>query len=75
MADLGGARQGRNSGGVIGYSGPKPPPGHGTHHYHFHLYALAAPLDLKAGADRKAVEAALKGHVIGQATIMGTYSR
>jgi hypothetical protein len=75
VADLGGARQGRNSGGVIGYSGPKPPPGHGTHHYHFHLYALAAPLDLKAGADRKAVEAALKGHVIGQATVLGTYSR
>src|SRR5687768_3372233 len=30
-----GAAQGRNTFGRIGYGGPAPPRGHGTHHYHF----------------------------------------
>jgi Raf kinase inhibitor-like YbhB/YbcL family protein len=73
-ADLGNARQGRNSGGEIGYDGPLPPPGK-VHHYNFVLYALDAPLDLKAGADKKALLATLNGHVLGQAKLTGTYSR
>jgi len=52
-----------------------PPPGHGTHHYHFTLYALSKTLDLKPGADKKALLAAIKGHVLGQAKLTGTYSR
>jgi phosphatidylethanolamine-binding protein (PEBP) family uncharacterized protein len=39
------------------------------------LYALDAPLDLKAGADKKALLAAMKGHVLGQARLTCTYSR
>ena len=38
-----GAVQGKNSFGKIGYGGPAPPSGHGTHHYHFQLYALDKP--------------------------------
>jgi Raf kinase inhibitor-like YbhB/YbcL family protein len=75
LPDLGGARQGKNSWPKIGYNGPMPPKGHGTHHYNFVLYALDAPLDLKAGADKKALLAAMKGHVLGQARLTGTYSR
>src|SRR5208337_3915886 len=41
-----GACQGRNSSSTIGYQGPMPPKGHGTHHYHFKLYALDAALKL-----------------------------
>jgi hypothetical protein len=75
LPDLGGARQGKNSWPKIGYNGPMPPKGHGTHHYNFALYALDAPLDLKAGADKKTLLAAMKGHVLGQARLTGTYSR
>ena len=75
LPDLGGARQGKNSWPRIGYNGPMPPKGHGTHHYNFVLYALDASLDLKAGANKKELLAAIKGHVLGQARLTGTYSR
>ncbi len=54
VADPPGAVQGKNSFmmGSMGYRGPAPPKGHGVHHYHFHLYALDAPVNLKAGADK-----------------------
>jgi hypothetical protein len=70
-----GALQGRNSSGKIGYQGPMPPPGHGVHHYHFKLYALDAALGLKPGADKKALEAAMAGHIVAQAELVGTYER
>ena len=75
LPDLGGARQGRNSWPKTGYNGPMPPPGHGTHHYHLVLYALDTVLDLKPGADKKALLAAMDKHVLGKATLTGTYSR
>jgi hypothetical protein len=76
-ADPAGAVQGKNSWPKdnIGYRGPMPPPGHGTHRYNFVLYALDAPLDLKAGANKKELLAAMKGHILGQAKLTGTYSR
>jgi len=73
--EVAGAVQGSNSWPKIGYYGPLPPPGHGTHHYHFTLYALNKTLDLKPGADKKALLAAMKGAVLGKATLTGTYSR
>ena len=72
--DLGGARQGRNDFRRPGYGGPCPPPGP-AHRYFFTLYALDAPLTLKAGAQRKDVETATEGHVLGRAQLMGTYAR
>jgi len=39
------------------------------------LYALDAPLKLKAGAQKKDVEAAIQGHVLATAQLMGTYAR
>ena len=73
--EVAGAVQGSNSWPKVGYNGPMPPKGHGTHHYHFVLYALDASLDLPAGADKKALMGAMKGHVLGQAKLTGTYSR
>jgi Raf kinase inhibitor-like YbhB/YbcL family protein len=73
-----GAVQGKNSWGEgenIGYRGPMPPPGHGVHHYHFKLYALDAPLEAEPGWDKKAVLEKLKGHVLAQGALMGTYER
>jgi Raf kinase inhibitor-like YbhB/YbcL family protein len=57
------ARQGKNSfpsGPTMGYRGPMPPPGHGTHHYHFKLYALDTQLDLGPGATKQQLLDAMK---------------
>src|SRR6266403_613072 len=67
---LGGARQGRTDFRRPGYGGPCPPPGP-AHRYFFTLYALDARLELKAGAQKKDVEAAMQGHVLGSAQLMG----
>jgi Raf kinase inhibitor-like YbhB/YbcL family protein len=67
---------GQASFGRSGYGGPCPPKGRGAHRYFFKLYALdVASLRLKAGASRSEVEAAIKGHVIGQAQLMGRFER
>jgi Raf kinase inhibitor-like YbhB/YbcL family protein len=72
--DLGGARQGRNDFRRPGWGGPCPPPGP-AHRYFFRLYALDAPLELRPGALKQAVEAAMQGHTLGVAQLMGTYAR
>ena len=69
------AVQGMNDFGNLGYGGPAPPPGHGTHHYRFTVYALRQPLDLSAGAERPELESAMENHVIEQAGLTGTYER
>jgi len=70
----GNAKQGLNSWPRLGYGGPCPPPGK-PHRYFFKLYALDVMLDLKPGAKKKDVEAAMKGHVLGEGQLMGTYQR
>ncbi len=67
-----GARQGRNGAGGLGYFGPMPPSG--VHHYHFRLYALDRPLDLASGATRVALDAAMKGHVLATAELVGAFA-
>ena len=69
-----GALQGKNDFGKIGYNGPCPPPGK-PHRYFFRLYALDTKLDLKSGADRRALDQAIKGHILAQAELMGTFGR
>ena len=65
--------QGRNDFGRNGYGGPCPP--RGVHRYFFKLYALDTKLDLPEGSRKKALEKAMKGHIIEQATLMARYSR
>jgi Raf kinase inhibitor-like YbhB/YbcL family protein len=69
-----GSKQGLNDFGHLGYGGPCPPPGK-PHRYHFKLYALDAELPLGPGAKKSQVEEAMKGHVVGQAELMGLYQR
>ena len=69
-----GARQGVNSSGKIGYSGPCPPPGR-PHRYYFRLYALDTVLNVAAGASRADLDQAMATHVLAEATLMGTYGR
>jgi len=72
---LGGARQGLNGWPRLGFNGPMPPPGHGVHHYHFKLYALDTVLNLPAKATKPQLEAAMKGHVLAETELIGTYER
>lgn len=69
-----GARQGRNDFGRIGYGGPCPPPGP-PHRYFFKLYALDALLGDLGTPTKAKLEAAMKGHILAQAELMGTYQK
>lgn len=69
-----GVKQGKNGFGTIGYRGPCPPRG-GPHRYFFRIYALDTSIDEPAGAGRSEIDRAMKGHVIGEGHLMGTYKR
>jgi Raf kinase inhibitor-like YbhB/YbcL family protein len=69
-----GAVQGNNDFGRTGYGAPCPPPGE-SHRYRFTLYALDVALHLQADASKQQVLAALQGHVLDQAQLVGTYAR
>jgi Raf kinase inhibitor-like YbhB/YbcL family protein len=68
-----GSVHGANSWGRSDYGGPCPPGG--THRYVFKLYALDSLLELADGADPGDVEQALLEHLVGEASLMGTYTR
>jgi Raf kinase inhibitor-like YbhB/YbcL family protein len=70
-----GVLQGRNSSGTHGYFGPKPPVEDTAHHYHFQVLALDVMLDLPPTADRDALLAAIKGHVIAKGDLVGLYDQ
>ncbi len=69
------ATQGVNDFGKTGYGGPMPPRGHGTHHYHFKLYALDTDLKLPPKAAKQQLLAAMKGHILAEGELIGTYER
>lgn len=67
-----GIRQGQNDFGTIGYAGPRPAPGAG-HRYTFQIYALDSILDLKLAATRSDFAKAVKGHILAEAKLIGSY--
>jgi Raf kinase inhibitor-like YbhB/YbcL family protein len=69
-----GARQGINDSGNVGYGGPCPPRGR-PHRYFFRLYALDCTLNLAPGVKRPDLDQAMAGHVLADATLMGTFQR
>jgi hypothetical protein len=69
----GGGKQGTTDFRSIGYGGPCPPSG--MHRYFFKVYALDRMLNLQAGKTKKEIEKAMKGHIIGQGELVGTYSK
>jgi Raf kinase inhibitor-like YbhB/YbcL family protein len=69
-----GARQGLNDSGAVGYRGPCPPRG-GPHRYVFRLYALDCALNLPPGINRSDLDAAMAGHTLAEAQLIGTYQR
>lgn len=67
----GGTREGKNDWQRLGYGGPCPPIG--RHRYFHKLYALDTVLpDLKKPSKAQ-LEQAMKGHVLAQATLIGTF--
>ena len=68
-------RQGQNSAGTLGYTGPLPPVGHGMHHYHFQLFASNHRLPAGIKLDRGTLVEQLAGHVLAKGCLVGTYER
>ena len=67
--------EGKNDFGTLGYGGPMPPRGHGVHHYYFKVYALDAELEVAAGLTKEQLLEAIKGHVLDEGELVGTYER
>lgn len=68
-----GTLQGINDWKVTGYGGPCPP--FGRHRYFFKVYALNLMLSDLGHPAKAALEAAMRGHIIAQAELMGHYQR
>jgi hypothetical protein len=66
-------KQGLNDWKRTGYGGPCPPIG--RHRYFHKLYALDAVLPDLGNPTKAALEKAILGHVLAQATLVGTYQR
>ena len=68
-----GAKLGRNDWQRADYGGPCPPIG--RHRYFHKLYALDTVLPDLKHPTRPQLEQAMKGHVLAQAELVGTYER
>jgi Raf kinase inhibitor-like YbhB/YbcL family protein len=68
-----GTLQGRNDWKKTGYGGPCPPIG--RHRYFFKLYALDTSLGDIGEPTKAKLEAAIGGHVVEQAELVGTYEK
>lgn len=68
-----GTLEGSNDWQRTGYGGPCPPIG--RHRYFHKLYALDVVLPKLGKPDKATLEAAMRGHILAQAELVGTYQR
>ncbi len=68
-----GTREGLNDWKATGYGAACPPIG--RHRYFFKLYALDAPLGDLGRPTKAELEAAMAGHVLARAELVGTYRK
>jgi Raf kinase inhibitor-like YbhB/YbcL family protein len=68
-----GTKEGLNDWKQTGYGGPCPPIG--RHRYFHKLYALDTVLEGMNTPTKTRIEAAMKGHVIAQTELVGTYQK
>lgn len=68
-----GTREGTNDWRRTGWGGPCPPIG--RHRYYFKLYALDTVLGDLGKPSKSALMAAMEGHIVAQAQLMGTYQK
>ena len=74
-APFAGAKLGKNDFGEEGWGGPDPPKGGGVHHYRFRVLALDTPITALAGATFAQLLPSMKGHVLAEGRLVGTYER
>jgi Raf kinase inhibitor-like YbhB/YbcL family protein len=72
-ADPTAATKGLNGTGKPGYIAPCPPDR--EHRYFFRLYALDKMLGGAKIANKADLQSAMKGHIVGQAELMGRYNK
>lgn len=71
-----GAKELQNTFGLVGYDGPQPPHGSGTHDYETTIYALnVGSVDLAGEVSVKELEGILAGSTIASARIVGRFGR
>jgi len=68
-----GTHEGLNDWRRTGYGGPCPPIG--RHRYYHKLYALDTVLPDLHRPTKAALERAMQGHIVAQATLVGTYQK
>ena len=68
-----GAREGVNDWKRTGYNGPCPPVG--RHRYFHKLYALDIVLPALERPTKKQLEDAMRGHILAEAQLIGTYQK
>jgi Raf kinase inhibitor-like YbhB/YbcL family protein len=66
-------REGMNGWKRTAFGGPCPPIG--RHRYFFKLYALHTTLGDLGSPDKAALESAMKGHILAQGELVGTYQK
>ena len=69
----GAPREGLNSRGTVGWTGPCPPSG--THHYDFTLYALTRAVSFDQRPTAAQLRAAMNGAIIATSRLVATYRR
>ncbi|AFY61351.1 YbhB/YbcL family Raf kinase inhibitor-like protein [Synechococcus sp. PCC 6312] len=69
-----GGHHGLTTRNQLGYFGPCPPPGV-CHRYFFQLFAVDTVLELRPGKTKAEVLAAMTGHILAKAELIGLYRR
>ena len=64
--------EGETDFGEVGYGGPAPPDR--RHTYIFKIYALDTTLDLRRGTRKPELDRAIRGHIIEEAILKGTFA-
>jgi len=64
---------GKGTLGRQGYSGPRPPPGHGSHRYVFYILALSQKTQFAVSPKLKGFLAGVTGSMIGRGSLVGMF--
>jgi Raf kinase inhibitor-like YbhB/YbcL family protein len=66
---------GKGTMGKQGYTGPRPPSGHGPHRYIFHVLALNRHAEFQAPPKLKEFLAGVAGSIIGRGSLVGIFEQ
>jgi Raf kinase inhibitor-like YbhB/YbcL family protein len=66
---------GKGTMGKLGYTGPRPPSGHGPHRYIFHVLALNRHAEFQAPPKLNEFMAGVAGSIIGRGSLVGIFEQ